>query len=308
MKGVIHLRPLASRQTRLPFVLVNMAISADGKIATANRAVASFGSPRDLAHLYTLRATADAVMCGAGTVRDGAVTLDTGGARYRQLRLTRGLAPHHLRVIVSGSGHLDPELPIFGALSADRAGKAGVNPRTPSASRIREPVRSAQSARSAPGLPALSEFWPPGTCKTRRPPPESPPVPFSPAPLLILTTERAGASQCARLAAVADAVVVCGVREVNWPGALAHLRARWGVKRLVCEGGGELNDALFRAGLVHELHLTICPLLIGGRQAPTLADGVGFTRLIDAARFRLLRRRRVGDELFCVYTRRDPRG
>ena len=46
-----------------------MAMTADGKIATANRAVHSFGSQRDLAHLYELRATADAVMCGARTVK-----------------------------------------------------------------------------------------------------------------------------------------------------------------------------------------------------------------------------------------------
>ena len=39
-----------------------MAMTADGKIATANRAVHSFGSARDLARLYELRATADAVI------------------------------------------------------------------------------------------------------------------------------------------------------------------------------------------------------------------------------------------------------
>ena len=35
----------------LPFVLINMAMTADGKIATANRAVHSFSSQRDLDHL-----------------------------------------------------------------------------------------------------------------------------------------------------------------------------------------------------------------------------------------------------------------
>ena len=41
----------------LPFVLINMAMTADGKIATANRRVSSFGSPRDQDHLLQLRAT-----------------------------------------------------------------------------------------------------------------------------------------------------------------------------------------------------------------------------------------------------------
>ena len=40
----------------LPFVLVNMAMTADGKIATANRAVSTFGSQRDHNHLLELRA------------------------------------------------------------------------------------------------------------------------------------------------------------------------------------------------------------------------------------------------------------
>ena len=53
---------LGTRNSELPFVLVNMAVSADGKIASANRAVATFSSARDHEHLYELRATADAVM------------------------------------------------------------------------------------------------------------------------------------------------------------------------------------------------------------------------------------------------------
>ena len=67
-----------------------------------------------------------------------------------------------------------------------------------------------------------------------------------------------------------------------FPTALHWLRKYWGVKRLLCEGGGELNDALFRAGVVDELHLTICPKLFGGRRAPTMADGIGFPRLTAA--------------------------
>jgi len=44
-----------TRNTKLPFVFINMAVTADGKIATANRAVHSFGSARDLEHLYELQ-------------------------------------------------------------------------------------------------------------------------------------------------------------------------------------------------------------------------------------------------------------
>jgi riboflavin-specific deaminase-like protein len=227
------------RRAARPFVFVNMAMTADGRIATANRRVTHFGSRCDVAHLYELRATADAVMCGARTA--GAdVTLGPGGLKYRRLRRRRGLAEFNLRVLVSGAGSLDPGLPLF----AKR---------------------------------------------------------FS--PIIVLTTNRAGARRLRRLAAVADEVVVTGGRELDFGAALAHLRRRWGVRRLLCEGGGELNDALFRADLVDELHLTICPFIFGGRDAPTIADGRGLARLADARRFRLVRRRRVGEELFCVFVR-----
>ena len=73
------------------------------------------------------------------------------------------------------------------------------------------------------------------------------------------------------------------------------------MKRLLCEGGGELNDALFRAGLVDELHLTICPKIFGGRNAPTIADGSGALNLSAASQLSLKSKRRVGDEMFLVY-------
>jgi riboflavin biosynthesis pyrimidine reductase len=84
---------------------------------------------------------------------------------------------------------------------------------------------------------------------------------------------------------------------------LRWLRRKWGVKRLLCEGGGELNDALFRAGLVDELRLTVCPKIFGGRTAPTIADGVGAGLLARASQLELKSATRRADELFLVYAK-----
>jgi len=235
--------PDARRSTLddLPFVFVNVAMTADGKIATANRAVSSFGSGRDHGHLLGLRATADAVMAGARTVDLTPINMGPGSARFRRLRLKRGLAKYNLRVIVSGSGTINPKAHVF----------------------------------------------------TKR---------FS--PIIILTTKRASASSRRRLQSLADAVKICGRLEINFRAAFRWLRAKWNVKRLLCEGGGELNAALFRAGLVDELHLTICPKIFGGRNAPTIADGRGFLKLSQAARLELQSAKRVGDELFLVYRKK----
>ena len=222
----------------LPFVLVNMAMTADGKIATANRAVSSFSSPSDQAHLLGLRATADAVMAGARTVDSNPVTLGPGPAKYRRLRLRRGLAEFNLRIIVSRTGSVNPQARVF---------------------------------KHA----------------------------FS--PIIILTTRRVTATRLKRLRALAAEVRICGAREISFRPTLRWLRRRWGVRRLVCEGGGELNDALFRAGVVNELHLTLCPRVFGGRAAPTIADGAGAGTLGQAAQLRFRSARQRGDEVFLVY-------
>lgn len=106
-------KALSAPHSELPFVMVNMAISADGKIATAGGEVHSFGSDYDTENLLKLRAQADAVMCGARTAEVEGVTLLPGGARYRKMRLRHGLSEYNLRVVVSGSGSINTGAKIF---------------------------------------------------------------------------------------------------------------------------------------------------------------------------------------------------
>jgi riboflavin-specific deaminase-like protein len=121
------------------------------------------------------------------------------------------------------------------------------------------------------------------------------------SPIIILTTSRARRRDLARLRSLADDVKIAGHDEVDWVEALAWLRQRWGVRRLLCEGGGELNAGLFRQGVVDEVYLTLAPLVFGGRGAPTMADGTGIADINDATRLRLISLKRLRDELFLVY-------
>jgi len=234
--SAIHIPRSHSRASR-PFVLMNMAMTADGKIASVNRSISSFGSKRDLGHLYELRATADAVMNGARTIEANNVTMGVGGTRFAALRRRRGLSNYALRVIVSGSGTIDPEAVIF----------------------------------------------------KRR---------FS--PIVILTTQCAARARLRLLEKLAGHVWICGRNKINLHSALQRLRRDWNVRRLVCEGGAELNDALLREGLVDEVRVTVCPMIFGGRRAPTLAEGVGTPNLASASRFRIHSMNRIHDELFLV--------
>ena len=219
------MKPLHRAPSWRPYVLVNMAMTADGKTATANRAVSSFGSPADEENLYRLRATVDAVMNGARTADLNAITMGPGAEKWRRLRKRRGLSEFNLRIIVSGSGSVDPEAAVF---------------------------------------------------RDRR------------SPLIILTREGLTTARLKKLRSVAEEVFCSGKIELDLTAALRWLWTEWKVKRLLCEGGGSLNDAMFRAGLVDEVNLTICPVISGGRSSATIVDGFGFPDLASAAQLRLV--------------------
>lgn len=237
MKTAVHPK-------KLPFVFINMAMTADGKIASTNRAVHSFGSQRDLTHLYELRSTADAILCGARTVEISEATLGNGGEKFRQARLKQGLAEFPLRIVATGSGTIDPSAKIF-----------------------------------------QNHF----------------------SPLIILTTQKAPAKKLAVLRGLADEVKVFGKIQLDFKAALRWLQRQHGVRRLLCEGGGELNDTLFRADLVDEIHLTICPKIFGGRTSPTLADGKGLPSLALTRGYKIAVTLPCKGELFTVFSRQNRR-
>jgi 5-amino-6-(5-phosphoribosylamino)uracil reductase len=94
--------------------------------------------------------------------------------------------------------------------------------------------------------------------------------------------------------------------ETDWAIALATLR-QLGLQRLAVLGGGELVAALLQADVIDDLWLTLCPLLLGGRDAPTLVAGEGFPTAA-APRLELLSVDRVGDEVFLHYRRCHSQG
>ena len=96
-----------------------------------------------------------------------------------------------------------------------------------------------------------------------------------------------------------------------WPGAgdppvswiLERLAAR-GIERLLVEAGGDLLFQFLAADALDEMHVTLCPIVVGG-DAPSLADGAGFDRA-DVRRLQLVASEVEGDEVFLHY--RNVRG
>ena len=87
--------------------------------------------------------------------------------------------------------------------------------------------------------------------------------------------------------------------EIDWIDAFQQL-ANFDIKRLAILGGGKLVASVLAAGLVDELWLTVCPLILGGADAPTPVEGEGF--LADLApKLQLLAVKQVGQEVFLHY-------
>lgn len=94
------------------------------------------------------------------------------------------------------------------------------------------------------------------------------------SPIVIFSTTRMPARLRDALAPKAD-LWLQESPTVNLTTMLATLRAEYGVKRLVCEGGAQVMRSLLTASLVDEIHVTLVPRIFGGQDAPTLTSIAG---------------------------------
>lgn len=81
-------------------------------------------------------------------------------------------------------------------------------------------------------------------------------------------------------------VLVHGNGKVNLRNLFQQLE-KMGLKKIIVEGGGEINWSVLKLGLVNELVVTISPVVIGGRDAKTLVEGTGFTNISECIKMKL---------------------
>ena len=82
--------------------------------------------------------------------------------------------------------------------------------------------------------------------------------------------------------------------------ALEKLRAKFGVKKLMLEGGGETNGSFLRQGLVDELSLLLTPVADGRPGEPALFDVEGEEPKKAVARLRLKSVRKAAADMLWI--------
>ena len=99
--------------TKRPHVSVNMAMSLDGKISTYRREDISLGTEHDRRLMDELRADADAVIVGSGTVANDGFPILMRHDDLKARRVDRGWPPHPINVTMSRALHLPSTRPFF---------------------------------------------------------------------------------------------------------------------------------------------------------------------------------------------------
>ncbi len=99
-------------------MLLSAAMSVDGYIDDASRHGLELSGPADWDRVDELRATSDAIMVGAATIRADNPRLLVRSAARRDRRVAAGLPASPQKVTISATGHLNPRSLFFAEAAA----------------------------------------------------------------------------------------------------------------------------------------------------------------------------------------------
>ncbi len=103
-----------------PYTLLSCSMSIDGYVAGATRNRLLLSNDEDFDRVDDVRASCDAILIGAATVRNDNPRLLVRAQSRRDARIARGLPPTPTKVTVTRRGRLDPGAAFF---TADGAAK-----------------------------------------------------------------------------------------------------------------------------------------------------------------------------------------
>ena len=98
-----------------PFVFINSAVSADGKISSILHRQVRISGKEDLIRVDELRASSDAIMVGVGTVLADDPGLRVKSEQLRKERLERCSYENPLRIVADSLARTPPDAEVLGA-------------------------------------------------------------------------------------------------------------------------------------------------------------------------------------------------
>ncbi len=211
-----------------PYVIVNCAMSADGKIALPSRKQLRISCDEDIKRMYELRNDCDAVLIGIETVLSDDPKLTVKETYVKNPR-------QPLRVVLD--------------------------------SRNRTPV-SAQVLNT--------------TAKT----------------LIIVAKGTEKQFDRSHIEIAGCNVDNDGYLDLK---SVLELLSKRGVKKLLVEGGGTIIWNFLKQKLVDELFVYIGPCIIGGKDTPTMAEGLGIKNEDEVITLKIISVKRLGHGIFIHY-------
>jgi len=118
---------------------------------------------------------------------------------------------------------------------------------------------------------------------------ESNVVTFKPEiyPTIIVTTENAPVEKIKEFESKNIEIIKSGKgRRVDVVNLMPILYYK-GIKRILLEGGGNLNWSFIKNNLVDEIRVAIAPWMAGGKNAVSLVEGEGFAKMLESPRYLL---------------------
>jgi riboflavin biosynthesis pyrimidine reductase len=91
--------------------------------------------------------------------------------------------------------------------------------------------------------------------------------------VVALLSERVSDEYLAFLRERGVSYLLAGARDLDLAEALRKIGERFGVRTLMLEGGGRINGAMLRAGLIDEVSVLVAPVADGRIGTPALFDG-----------------------------------
>lgn len=119
-------------------------------------------------------------------------------------------------------------------------------------------------------------------------------------PTIIVVSQKAQKKNLAKLARHPLKIIIAGQNKVELKKFL-HTLQKEKIKSILLEGGGTLNWEFLRQRLVDEIIITVAPFIVGGKDAVTLVDGDGFSKVVDALKLKLHKLDRKNNEVVLHY-------